>query len=119
MPVTNFPINLQDKIFRSLSNTGNGEVDAATHFHYRQSGEIIWATYSGGQIRFGTLSGFMDQTGALTFCYQHQNEEGNFMTGKCHSLPEWTSENKLRYREYWQWTSGDGSSGESIIEQVD
>ena len=35
-------INLNGKIFKSLSNTANGEVSDATTFQYYQEGEIIW-----------------------------------------------------------------------------
>ncbi len=41
--------------FVSKSNTAGGEVDSRTVFHYRQQGEIVWATYEGGEILFGTL----------------------------------------------------------------
>lgn len=40
------------------------------------------------------------------------------MTGKCTSYPEWTGEGKLRFREVWQWTCKDHSSGESVIEEI-
>ena len=33
--------NLDGKVFRSISNTANGEVGAETRFRYRQSGEEV------------------------------------------------------------------------------
>lgn len=47
--------NLEGKVFRSVSNTGNGEVGAGTRFHYRQAGDIVTADYSGGGILVGHL----------------------------------------------------------------
>lgn len=111
-------INYNNRYFRSTGNTENGEVSNETTFHYRQKGDnIIWATYEGGQILFGTLSGAIKPNGQLEFCYQHQNKTGQFMTGKCLSTPELSEEGKVILHEKWQWTSGDNSAGESIIEE--
>lgn len=118
MPTDKFPFDLEGKVFRSLANTDNGEVDGDTRFRYYQKEDIVWATYQGGQVRFGTLSGYMEPNGELHFRYQHQNLAGEFMTGKCHSIPSKTSQGKIRYEEHWTWTSGDQSSGQSTIEEV-
>lgn len=118
MPIAKFPYNLEGKVFRSLANTDNGEVDGDTRFQYHQKGDIVWATYEGGQVRFGTLSGYMETNGDLHFRYQHQNLAGEFMTGKCHSIPSESTNDKIRYEEHWTWTSGDQSSGTSMIEEV-
>jgi len=111
-------INLNNKKFRSVSNTDNGEVDEATIFEYHQNGKIIWATYSGGSIEFGTLMGTMDENGVISFNYQHYNNDDEYKIGKCVSTPQILSNNKIRYYEKWQWLNGDKSSGESIIEEV-
>jgi len=111
-------MNYHNKFFRSASNTDNGEVSNETTFHYRQEADdIIWATYQGGAIRFGTLSGYISSNGELFFHYQHQNTKGEFMTGKCHSIPEQLPDGRIRLLEKWQWTSGDLSTGESVIEE--
>lgn len=118
MQTDSLPYNLEGKVFHSLGNTNNGEVDKSTLFYYHQKGDIIWATYEGGQIRFGTLSGYMNSQGELFFRYQHQNLAGEFMTGKCHSIPISSGQAKLRFQEHWEWTSGDHSQGQSTIEEA-
>jgi hypothetical protein len=40
------------------------------------------------------------------------------MTGKCFSKPEILTNGKIRLHETWQWTSGDLSTGTSIIEEI-
>jgi hypothetical protein len=40
--------NLEGVVFRSVSNTANGDVDSRTVFLYRQADDIVTATYSGG-----------------------------------------------------------------------
>lgn len=34
--------------FVSVASAGGGDVDTETVFHYRQEGEVVWATYDGG-----------------------------------------------------------------------
>jgi hypothetical protein len=106
------------RVFRSIANSGNGEVSAETIFHYRQRGNIVWATYEGGSIAFGTLIAKMDPNGVLSMRYSHVNNSGALMTGECVSTPELLSDGRYRLHERWQWTSGDRTSGESVIEEV-
>ena len=111
-------INYDNRRFVSVSNSGNGEVGSATIFHYRQEGDLVWATYRGGAIVFGSLIAKVDERDCLEMRYQHLNSAGELMTGKCRSTPEVLPDDRLRLREVWQWTSGDFSQGESIIEEV-
>lgn len=107
-----------NKTFRSVSNSDTGEVSDETTFLYRQKNNIVWATYEGGKIVFGTLTGTADDDGVITFAYQHVNADGEIMTGRCTSTPERISDGRIRLHESWQWTSGDHSAGESVIEEV-
>lgn len=104
--------------FRPVFNTTNGDVGEGTIFHYRQKGNIIWATYEGGSILFGTLSGKINDQGHLEFTYQHQNLQEEFLSGKCLSTPEILEDGRIRLYEKWQWTCKDGSSGESVLEEI-
>jgi len=109
-------INLNGKSFKPISNSNNGEVSSKTIFNYRQNNNIIWATYEGGDVLFGTLSGKISGN-ILNFNYQHQNLKGEFMTGNCESTIH--LENKIiKLFEKWKWTSGDLSKGESILEEI-
>ncbi len=110
-------INLDNKVFRAIGNSLNGEVSGATKFHYRQKEDIIWAEYEGGDIKKGFLVGKVGPD-AYHFTYQHVNASGDIMTGKCRSTPERLPDGRLRLHEEWQWTSGDHSSGASIVEEL-
>ncbi len=109
-------INLHDKKFKTLANSDNGEVSEDTIFHYRQKGKVIWATYEGGEVLFGTLSGSIDDN-KLQFSYQHQNQESVFMTGHCKTVIK-IRNGKILLHETWQWTSGDQSKGTSTLIEV-
>ncbi len=111
--------DLEGKIFQSIENTENGEVNTETLFHYHQEENIISAYYSGGAIVKGHLLGTMLENGNLEFTYHHINLKGNLMLGKCTSVLELLSDGRLKYSEKWQWLSGDKSSGESQIVEID
>ncbi|GAA4402487.1 hypothetical protein GCM10023187_17610 [Nibrella viscosa] len=106
------------KVFRSVINTDNGEVGAETLFYYHQQGNVVWAEYAGGAIVKGFLIATVQADNSLDMRYQHVNRPGELMTGRCHSIPEYLPDGRLRLHERWQWTSGDGSSGESVVEEV-
>jgi hypothetical protein len=106
------------RTFRSIANTANGEVDASTIFRYHQNGDVVWATYEGGGVRFGTLVARVDDHGVLDMRYAHVNARGELATGECRSVPEALANGRIRLHETWRWTSGDRSSGTSIVEEV-
>ena len=107
-----------NKTFRSVSNTGTGEVSDATVFHYQQRGLVVWADYAGGAIVKGFLIATLQADMSLDMRYQHVNQANELMTGHCRSVPELLPDGRLRLHERWQWTSGDESSGESVIEEI-
>jgi len=111
-------IDYNDRIFRSVSNSANGEVNNETVFYYKQQGYHITATYRGGNIADGSLSAESDEAGNLNMRYQHINTNGEFLTGNCYSIPEIMPNGKIRLHEKWQWTCGDYSKGESVAEEI-
>ncbi len=113
-------VNYDGRAFRTLTNSDNGEVTEETVFRYRQQGRMVWADYEGGPVLRGSLIGTAADDGSLDFGYQHLNREMELRTGVCHSTPEpiFGPGGKLRIREEWRWTNGDGSSGVSVIEEL-
>lgn len=111
--------NYNNKKFRPVSNTENGETSEETLFHYFQNGNILTCTYSGGQIVHGHLIGLVDENGNIDMRYHQVNDQGKMMTGICQSTPEILKDGRIRLHEVWQWTSGDGSKGSSILEEVE
>jgi hypothetical protein len=61
--------------FVSVSNFPEGEVDSNTTFDYHQEDDVVWATYRGGSIAFGTLIAKVDKDGNLEMRYQHVPNE--------------------------------------------
>ncbi len=110
-------MNYHNKTFRPVVNAANGEVSSDTVFYYKQVGNIVTADYSGGSIRLGHLVALMDADGCLNMRYHQVNVRGELQTGICRSIPEVLPDGRLRLHESWQWTSGDGSRGESVVEE--
>jgi hypothetical protein len=106
-----------NKIFRSVSNTENGETSNETVFHYKQVGNILTSEYSGGRILKGHLIGIVDENQNIEMRYHQVNDKNEIMTGMCKSKPEILENGKIRLHESWEWTSGDKSKGNSIIEE--
>lgn len=111
-------MNYNNKTFRTQRNSINGETSADTVFHYRQTGNLLTATYSGGMIKFGHLIGLVDTSGNIDMRYHQVNLKDELMTGICFSRPEILPNGKLLLHETWEWTSGDRSKGTSVVEEV-
>ena len=110
-------INYNNKIFRPVVNSENGETSKDTVFIYKQIGNILTSEYSGGKIIKGHLIGLVDENGEIEMRYHQLNQKGALMTGICKSKPEILENGKIRLHETWQWTSGDKSKGQSIIQE--
>lgn len=111
-------MNYNNKRFRAIQNSDNGETSEDTIFHYKQNGNILTSTYRGGEIIEGHLIGIVDDKGVINLSYHQINQQGKIMTGTCTSTPEVGENGKIRLIEDWQWTSGDKSKGQSIIEEL-
>lgn len=110
-------IDYNNRTFRPVANSANGETSNETIFVYRQQGNILTSEYSGGKIKKGHLIGLVDVDGNIDMRYHQVNDKGELMTGICKSRPEILESGKIRLYENWEWTSGDKSKGQSIIEE--
>jgi hypothetical protein len=111
-------IDYNDRRFAPVSNSANGEVSPEVIFHYKQTGRIVTCSYAGGRIVRGQLIALVDDEGRLDMRYHQVNERGELMTGTCLSVPEVMPNGKIRLHETWQWTSGDGTLGSSVLEEI-
>ena len=111
-------IDYNNRKFKPVTNSDNGEVSAEMIFHYQQTGNILTCSYNGENIIKGHLIGKVDQSGCIDMSYHQVNIEGQIMTGLCKSIPEILPDGKIRLHEEWQWTSGDKSKGKSILEEI-
>jgi len=111
-------MNYHNKKFKVLANTDNGETSLETIFHYKQEGNILTSSYSGGKIVKGHLIGLVTENGIIEMRYHQINTNGDLMTGICSSKPELISDGKIKLHERWEWTSGDFSKGSSVLIEI-
>ncbi|MFP3917816.1 n-acetylglutamate synthase [Lysinibacillus telephonicus] len=111
-------INYNGRKFISIENTSNGEVSSKTLFEYTQDGNIISASYSGGEILKGTLIGIVREDSSLEFRYNHVNVKNEIRGGKCISTPEILPDGRIKLYENWKWLDAEETEGSSIIEEV-
>jgi hypothetical protein len=112
-------ISYHDRRFRAIANAPAGDVSHDTLFHYRQQDDVVWATYAGGAVRFGTLIATVDDSGRLDMRYQQVAANGTLKAGRCVSTPEVLPDGRLRLHESWNWTEGSEGSGTSVVEEMD
>lgn len=111
-------INYNGRKFVSVKNTDNGEVSSHTEFDYKQEGNIISATYYGGEIVLGTLIGIVREDSSLEFRYNHVNNKNEIRGGKCISTPKILFDGRIQLSEEWEWLDFEATKGNSIIEEV-
>ena len=111
-------LDYNDRLFRASTNSAGGQVDDQTLFSYRQYGDVVWATYQGGAIAFGTMVGVIRDDDTLDLRYQHVSTRGEIRSGRCLSTPEVLADGRVRLHEAWEWTEGGVGAGRSAVEQV-
>jgi hypothetical protein len=102
----------------ALARDPNGDAGSDTIFRYRQQGPRVWATYDGGRVRFGSLTGVVTTEGHLDIRYHHLDPAGEVRTGWCRAIPRRLPDGRMQLNEEWQWTNGGRQQGRSILEEL-
>ena len=97
-------MNYNNRKFRVLKNSSNGETNGDIIFIYKQKGSILSCEYEGGDIVKGHLLGKVDEFGTINMRYHQINTEGELRTGLCTSTPKVQNNGKIRLFEEWEWT---------------
>ena len=111
-------INLDNKKFKTISNSENGALSKDFIFHYKQKGNILTCLYKGGDIVEGQLLGIIAEDNTIKMSYHQINKKDEINTGICFSNILVQSNGKIKIEENWQWTSGDQSKGFSVLEEI-
>ena len=97
-----------------------GDEDPAhtSRAHYHQDGDLIWAEFTGGHVRRGSLSGTCGPAGILEFAYCMVRDSGEVISGFCRSTPRRLADGRIRLDEEWQRYTPQPSHGLSFIEEI-
>ncbi|MFI5631026.1 hypothetical protein ACIA8E_16945 [Streptomyces sp. NPDC051664] len=85
---------------------------------YRQSGDLLWGQFSGGDTRRGTLTGLCDADGSLRFAYSVVLGDGAVVSGRCRSVPTVLADGRVRLTETWERYGDHAAEGVSILEEL-
>ena len=84
--------------------------------HYHQTGDLVWAEFSGGAVRVGRLVGRCGADGMIEAAYCQLLAGGDVVAGRLSSRPHLLADGRVRLEE--RWRRDDGSAGTSWIEEL-
>ncbi|MEU4392184.1 hypothetical protein [Kribbella sp. NPDC023855] len=107
-------IDYNGRRFRDAAHAeGDGPVAA-----YRQHGDLLWADFSGGRVRRGSLSGLCHPDGTLEFTYTMVLADGTLLAGYCESTPEMLPGGQIRLHERWERYGPQAATGVSQLDEI-
>lgn len=110
-------LDFKGKKFGVINNEGeNAEVNSGTVFYFYQYEMLLYAEYSGGNIRYGEMFGIIEKN-QISFYYNHENLAGIIRKGKSESRVVKLPANKIRLINEWQCNSREGR-GVCILEEI-
>jgi catechol 2,3-dioxygenase-like lactoylglutathione lyase family enzyme len=112
-------MSLQGRRFSATRAGGDGlsaGVPAGTIFDYGQDSDLVWARYSGGDIRLGHLVGIR-QGDALDARYAQLTVSGQTASGHCVSTLVPLPDGRLSLQKRWE-PDGNGGTAENLLEEV-
>lgn len=109
-------INLNNRSFVLSVNTINGDVTNNTYFYFYQENDVIWANYSGGDVKRGFYLGKIKDDNTLKYRFIHIFKDGSMKSGNCEGEIEISSDGSLII--YEKWVSYDNkTNGRSILKE--
>jgi Ala-tRNA(Pro) deacylase len=108
-------INYDGRRFRPI--THGVHADAAVAL-YRQEGGLVWAEFTGGEVRKGSLSGLRAANGNLEFTYSMVLADGEVVAGRCRSTPQILADGRIRLHETWERYGPHADSGVSVLDEI-
>jgi hypothetical protein len=105
-------INYDGRRFRKAGG-GDGVVST-----YHQDGDLVWADFSGGPVRRGTITGTCGPEGALRLAYTLVLVSGEVIAGHTTNSPQHEQDGTLLLREQWERYGENADTGTSYLEEV-
>ena len=108
-------INYDGRRFQKV--TAVPEADPAVSV-YRQKGDLVWADFSGGQARRGSLTGLCAEDGTIEFAYTMVLKNGVVLAGRSVNTPEILPDGRIQLNEVWERYGEHAERGTSSIVEV-
>lgn len=91
------------------------EEQGGTEATYHQDGDTIWAEFSGGDVRRGSLTGTRHPDGTIDFGYTMVRAGGELIVGRCCSTPSLLADGRILLTEQWERYLPTATAGTSRI----
>jgi hypothetical protein len=108
-------INYDGKRFRGTAPGPDGDAPVAS---YHQNGDLVWAEFSGHDLRRGSLVGTCAADGTLEIAYCMVLVGGEVISGRSVSTPGRLADGRIRLHEQWERYGPHRASGVSYIEEL-
>jgi len=107
-----------DKVKMNVIKTApNGVVNESTIFFFSQTGNFVYATYSGGPIFKGYLVGTISND-KLVFSYCQIQIIGKIDNGQSECDIIFGENGKIRLIEHFKWASRNDETGVNIFQEL-
>jgi hypothetical protein len=93
--------------------------DDGTVVRYHQDGDLVWANFTGVQVRRGAVTGLCGPDGVLRLAYTMVLATGAVISGHTVNVPERRADGRLVLREDWERYGQHAATGTSYLEEVD
>ena len=108
-------IDYNGRLFRAARSDPGADAPIAS---YRQSGDLLWADFSGGTVRRGSLTGLRRHDHTIEFTYTMVLTDGSILAGHCRSTPEVLPDGRIRLHEQWERYGPHAATGTSQLEEI-
>jgi hypothetical protein len=106
-------IDYDGRSFRAAGHDGDAPVAS-----YRQRGDLLWADFSGGDVRRGSLTGICRPDDTIEFTYTMVLGDGTVLAGHCESTPELLPDGRILLHERWERYGPHAANGVSELVEV-
>ncbi|MFI5063122.1 MAG: hypothetical protein ACHP9Z_03960 [Streptosporangiales bacterium] len=106
-------INYDGRAFRKPDSNDD------TVARYRQDGDLVWADFTGRDVRRGAVTGLCEPGGILRLAYTMVLATGEVISGRTVNTPERMADGRLMLREEWERYGEHAATGISYLEEVD
>lgn len=108
-------INYDGKKFRKVTVQPDADCPVAV---YHQDGDLVWAEFTGGDVRRGSLAGTCAPDGTLDFAYSMVLVGGEVISGRSVNTPQLLEDGRVRLHEQWERYGRHAEVGVSYIEEI-
>ena len=108
-------INFNNKKFKLLDNSLNGQVNNQTTFEYKQEGDLVTADYHGGTVVYGKIIAQLKNK-TLHMLYNCLTAEKELKAGKATGRISLNKEGKILMHLDWQWLESEANGNSIYIE---